>query len=225
MNKLINISILLIIFGLFGCATTTTLPLQGPVNSQSACIGISVKYWQVLGDKSVDQVFFIKLDEEEDLYSHQGYIIRSNYSKDGQIYLLNAKPGRYAVVGSFHEIYYPMHYKNHLIFSKKLIKLTEMTVAQGKIAVMGEYVVKASIGFDDADDAQKHYLSLIAPGAKIGIADMMWTLKGYYRSSLHKDNSSSQAEIEFLSKAKNHFKDTGWVNVIQKRLAELKTGK
>jgi len=66
---------------------------------------------------------------------------------------------------------------------------------------------------------------LIAPGAKIGIADMMWTLKGYYRSSLHKDNSSSQAEIEFLSKAKNHFKDTGWVNVIQKRLAELKTGK
>ena len=208
MNKvIINIFVAFVILGLGGCAT---LPPPKPLDPQRAIIGISVKNRapiRVIAQKNT-VVYFIKVDKEEDLYTQED-IIQSNYANGGQVYLLNAEPGRYAAVASF---YLRVGNKWTTIFPKELIKLTEVTVAPGTIAFMGDYVVDSDTGTENYDDAQSHYSRLVYTGY-------------HYDGSLHEENRDKQAEIGFLTNALEHFKDTGWVNVIQRRMGDLEAEK
>ena len=239
MRKVRFISIMFVIFGLLACATT--LPPPKPADPQRAAIGISADMRAIGFNYSCDQVYFIKVDEGEDLYT-QGSLIQSNYSKDGQIYLLNAKPGRYAVVAivDFKKMIIPASaapssgfsisftprsdYSYTTFLPKEIIKLTEVTVAPGAIGFAGKYVVNAGMGFEDADDAQLHYFQLVAPGAKTDFISMGFSGRIYYNGSLHEEHCDKQAEIEFLINAVEHFKDTGWADIIHKRTEELRTG-
>lgn len=229
MNKAINIFVAFVILGLGGCAT---LPPPQPLDSARAVIGISVKTRQpikVVSHKP-QMMYFIKVDKEEDLYT-QGNFIRSDYSKGGQVYLLNAEPGRYAAVGCYMKGGGIKWVEYTTFFPEELIKLTEVAVAPGTIAFMGEYVVDQSVGLKDADDCQLHYLQLIAPGALTGpiesgvLAAILGHGDYYYKGSIHEEHCDREAEIRFLTTALEHFKDTGWVNIVERRLEELKSEK
>jgi hypothetical protein len=229
----------LILYFLLGCATT--LPPPKPADPQRSAIGISADMRALGFHYSCDQVYFIKVDEGEDLYT-QGTLIQSNYTKGGQIYLLNAKPGRYAVVAivDFKKMIIPASsapssgfsisftprsdYSYTTFLPKNVIKLTEVTVAPGTIAFAGKYVVNANMGFEDADDAQLHYFQLVAPGAKIDFISMGFSGRIYYRGSLHMEHRDKQAENEFLNNALENLKNTAWADIIHKRAEELRTG-
>jgi len=231
-----------IIFGLLGCATTQ-LPPPNSLGPQRGVIGISVNVRAPIKvfTNIADMVCFINVDEEEDLYT-RGNLIQSNYAKDGKIYLLNAKPGRYAaVIAAFHQtipiipaaptpgfsitINPAGRYSYTTFLPIKMIKSTEVTLVPGGIAFMGDYVVDQSLGFSGADEAQLHYFQLFAPGAKTDVFSMGFSGKCYYKGSLHEEHCGMQDEIDFLSDALEYFKDTGWVNIVQKRLEQLKAEK
>jgi hypothetical protein len=243
MNKAKTIFIAFVLFGWVGCAT---VPPPKPLDPQSAVIGISVKTRapiKTFTDKP-NVVYFINAEQGEDVYT-QGNFIRSNYAKGGQVYLLNLKPGHYAAVGCYKRIIGASPddsgicsegITNTTFFPKELIKLTEVTVAPGTIAFMGKYVIDTSTGLKDADDAQLHYAQLIWPGAllsysAVGTAIMVVLpvfterCEYAYKGSLHEEKCDKRAEIGFLDNALEHFKGTGWINIIQKRMEELKAEK
>jgi hypothetical protein len=219
MHRAATIFVVFVVLGLVSCATA---PAPKPLGPESAAIGISVKIYMVGPDLSAEQVYFIKLNEGEDLYT-QGNFIRSNYAKGGQAYFLNLKPGRYAAVASHTSMRgaFGRTYEYKAFFPKELIKLTEVTVAPSTLAFMGKYVVKQFMEFKDADEVQLHYLHLITPGALTGLSRIL-TTKQSYRGLLLEEHSDKQDEIDFLTNAQKHFKDSDWINIIQKRLEELK---
>jgi hypothetical protein len=176
---------------------------------------------------NAEMVYFVKVNEEEDLY-YAGHYIQSRFSENDQVYLLNAKPGRYAAVACLVREVVPMtpSKERTTFFSKEVIKLTEVEVPPGTIKFMGQYVVNQVVSFEEADDAQINYFQLIAPGAKTGVSGALLSPGKYYHpGSLHEKKFDKEAEITFLNNALLHLKDTGWVNIIQKRLEELKAGK
>ncbi len=231
----------------FGCAGT--LPPPKPLDSERAAIGIAVKLRAPVRifSRKPNVVYFIKLDEVDSLAaanyqvpSHQ--ITQSSYSKDGQFYLLNALPGRYAVVASFEveelrpdppsapsgsglSISFDLdsnELKYTAFFSKDIIKLTEVTVAPGAIVFMGNYVIDESYGLKGADEAQAYYCNLITPGANTSLLGAAFTGKSYYKGSLHEHQRDPQTEMNFLIKAQEYLQGAGWENLIQRRMDELK---
>lgn len=72
-----------------------------PANTESAAISIIIeKQWSAGGSKeNSHRVYFIRWNDSDDP-TKQNDIIESNYHRDGRVYLLNAKPGRYSAVAA-----------------------------------------------------------------------------------------------------------------------------
>ncbi len=241
MNMAKNILALFIIVELAGCVT---IPPPRPYAPGSAAIGISVKLRAPIRmfSSNADKVYFIKIDEEGDLYNQERFI-RSNYLKDGQVYYLNVEPGRYAAVACYQikSVTRMNPYTGQMsgrteseyttFFPEELIKLTEVLVEAGTIKFMGKYVVDQTTSFQEADNAQLHYFQLIAPGAYFQPTTtlLLSMLSGhgdyYYTGSLHEEHCDKEDETEFLTNALEHFKNSDWINNVQKRLEELEAEK
>jgi hypothetical protein len=116
LNKIILATVFLLVLS----ACVTLPPPQGPQNSQSAAIGISlvirppfrqfgladrIRLFGLADQKTDMTVYFIRLDEEKGTPNSflQTTLYRSNYTYGNQVYLLNATPGRYAAVVVFFE--------------------------------------------------------------------------------------------------------------------------
>jgi hypothetical protein len=225
MKKMLSLCILVAFLILFSCAGTKPPAL---IDSERAAIGICVKTSppvSIFGAECADMVYFIKVNDVEDLGSAE-YCIQSNYKKGDQIYLLNAKPGRYSVVASYLVKSTPLAptVKYTTIFAKDIIELAQKDVQPGKMVFMGEYIINQSSGIsDDADDAQLHYIQIIAPGESTGWLGGVFSGQNYYEGSLNEEKCDKQTEYMFLKNAKKQFDGTGWVALIQKSLDDLKT--
>jgi hypothetical protein len=205
------------------------MPAPQPLDPERSVIGITVATRapiKLFTDKN-EMVYFIKVDEGGDLYN-QGKFIRSNYTTGGQVYLINAKPGRYAAVACYEKKKSQLMVGEYTtLFPKELIKLTEVLVAPGKIAFMGDYVVDQSVGLKGADSSQRHYCQVIEPGANVDVLTMtlMPVLTGhgnyFYKGTLHEKHCDTDAEIRFLTNALKHFQGTGWADIIQQRMKAL----
>jgi hypothetical protein len=227
MTKRLAIMLGLAMFGLSACAG---VPPPGPLDSQSAALGISVKLKApiALFSSHPDRVYFVRVDKDDDIYT-ASQIIPSNYVKGDYVYLLNAAPGRYAVVASFLEQRGQMGRSTTYttFFSEEVIKHTQTVVTPGTMAFMGEYVLGTSAGFDEADNAQLHYFHSLAPNALLGTGVMASMLSvmtsgaAYYRGVLKEEHKETQAEKSFLATSAESFKGTGWGDRLQKRLDEL----
>jgi len=244
MSKVKNILVVYVVFGLLGCAANLTpryvgsLPPPMPLDPQSSAIGVCMGFKQLLGDVSykTEKVYFIKVGEKRDLYNQDSFI-QSNCKRGDQIYLLNADPGRYAIVACSYLAYGSyvsggITRKNvdeyTVFFPKESISTTEVTVAPGTVVFMGEYIIKESTSFSDPDDSQLHYAQMIAPGAKTRVLSVLFSdllgrssrvcRKGVFVEEKH----DQRTEIKFLMKALTYFVDTGWEYVFRKRLEELK---
>ena len=79
-----------------------SLPIPAPLLADSAAIGISVREWWAPREwleEHPEMGYFIRLNEAGDVTAPVE-IIRSNYYRGSRLYLLNAKPGRYALVAT-----------------------------------------------------------------------------------------------------------------------------
>ena len=198
------------------------LPAPTPQDGASAGIGVLVKTRAPikLFSAKVDSVMFVRLESNDSSQYISTQPIRSNYNKDGYIYLLNAPPGRYAAVATFRSqasapaggggfTYFTTY------FSRDLVKATEVTVEPGRIVFMGEVIVDTSTSFKDADDVQSHYFRLISPGVEdrnkfLGLLSS----DHHYTGTLHKVNQDEEVRERFLATTKKNLGEAGWFSEV-----------
>jgi len=224
MKRLCILSVLFVT----GCAS---MPVPKMTEPQASVIGIQVETRAPVGvfSHKPDAAYFVKIDGEGDVVQNQ--LIPSNFSKDGRIYLLNAKPGAYAAVAVFRSqagspfgsapqpgISVSVRvgktgYTTY--FSKELIEATKTNVAAGEIAFMGSYIVKQSVGLADAEPIQNHYANLLSPGSsKSGFGNL---LSGdyHYRGSASDVKRDDNTRKEFIKNARDDLAEGGWESVVK----------
>lgn len=140
------------------------LPLEPP-DPGRGIIGVKVTVFPPAqtGWSSADVVYFVRVVEDSDRFGAEG-VIGSNYVKGGQIYLLNAKPGRYVAVGCKFVLGTAGDI-GKAAFSKADILQSEVEVTAGGVVFMGAIVAESSTNTQEPDQAQAHYLRIIAPAA------------------------------------------------------------
>ncbi len=95
----------LLAVGPAGCA----LAVPEPEGEAPAALGVSLREnWAVWDwfEEQPEMVYFIRLGEGED-FTRPAEVLRSNYFRDHRLYLLNARPGRYAMVASSEFVQHP----------------------------------------------------------------------------------------------------------------------
>lgn len=206
-----------------GCAS---MPVPKMADPQTAVVGIQIETQVPIGifSQKPDVVYFVKIDNEGDITQNQ--VIPSNFAKDGRIYLLNARPGKYAAVAAFRSqagspfTPAPQPGVNVSVsigktgyttyFSKELIEATKVDVGPGEVVFMGSYIVKQSVGLTDAEPIQSHYANLLAPGSsKSGFGHL---LSGdyHYRGAVGEAKRDNDARTEFIKKARDDLAEGGW---------------
>ena len=159
-------------------------------------------------------------------------VIESNFERKSQVYLLNAEPGRYVLVGAQTPEFRSSRAARGapaviVLLDKGMIPKTEVTVEAGKISFMGEIIVKTGASMNDADEVQKHYGEIIGtkahfniniggPGAPIGVTRLArpGTGQGLDREP--------KTERDFWEHAIKKVFDAGdgWSRLVQRRLEQ-----
>ncbi len=104
------------------------------------------------------QAYFVKLADDSDPM-RQPELLRSDYTCDGIMVLLNAAPGRYAAVACYGKgeqdwtAYFP----------ESLIRATEKQVPEGKAVLLGSFGVTLRSISTTGDAAQRHYMRVLWP--------------------------------------------------------------
>lgn len=223
-----QIYVILSVLLIAGCAA---MPVPKMADSQTSIIGIQIETQAPVGifSNKPDVAYFVKIDNEGDISQNQ--VIPSNFAKDGRIYLLNARPGRYAVVAVFRSQsgvpFAPAPQPGVSVsvtvgktgyttyFSKELIEATKVNVVPGEVIFMGSYVVKQSVGLEDAEPIQNHYANLLAPGSsKSGFGHL---LSGdyHYRGMTGEARRDSDARTEFIKRARGDLAEGGWGPILK----------
>ena len=207
------------LMGLTACATTTKPPEM--LGAKPAGIGISVGIDSALQNQKPNAVYFVKLSDRDNVLSSYP-VIRSNYAKGYNVYLLNAEPGLYAAVAASYSQFIPAMAApatagvtvtagggtigRVAYFPEGLIRKTVMEVKPGLISYMGTYEVDMAFmaGFRSADKAQEYYRSQMQTG-----------LPSTFQSTEKKSARDSVSEKEFFLQAREDFPESGWLGLLR----------
>jgi len=229
------IIIFLLSFSLISCAYNRIIPYTEGPDSSAIGVTINLKGSFISRSGTASGVYFIKLDDvkEASLFNQQK-VIQSNYVNGKYVYLLNAKPGRYAIVAAYVDGTTPglmvptgsgqntsftttsgTKYRQNIYFSKDIIKITEMEVPRGQMVFMGKYKINKTKWFKELDQVQYHYQSVINPTKYFNHYP--------YKGSLLTSNKGKHKEEEFLRTTEKieTLKLGGWTDRVTKRLAIL----
>ncbi len=183
---------------------------------ESSGIGISVALRDRFGNWDAQEVYFAKLGTEHDI--RQASVIRSNYAKDGRVYLLNVPPGDYVAVAAFAE-FWPGPYFGPgewtTYFSKEIVEMTLVSVGKGQFAFAGSYVVDQSRGLKEADPIQLHYEEIVDQARLKAFYFQCCPGGLHYRGSLHESKRDDVTKNEFLNKAREDLAEGGWSALIK----------
>ena len=201
-----------------GCAAPQPIPEMSQPQSAGFGIEIALKLPVGIFGAQPDEVFFARIDNKDGLLQQQGF--RSNYSKDGRAYFLNAPPGTYAAVGAFFSrqsqaFGMPPKTGYTTYFSKELVNHSKITVREGDFGFMGSYVVSMSVGLEGADEVQAHYKNAIAPGAATGTFLMGYTGDVHYRGMMAERRSDEQSRKDFFQNARDDLAGSAWATRIK----------
>ena len=213
-----------------GCSVPESHRLR--MNKDSAMIGVTVQVKLLNAfPKKQTTVYFVKLEENDEGYLGTR-IIPCNYTREfltgTYAYIVNAEPGKYAVVCStkfekMTESTTTVDIKNLSVlgfitfFDQDAIKQSMVEVGPGGVAYLGSLVIDSQLkNFDwniekNGDAAQKHYYNLLK-------SSMDGT---YYCGALIKADRSKEETRKFLTKTAGYFKKTEWKDNLDKALAEL----
>lgn len=140
------------------------LPLEAPDPGRGV-IGVTIKVIPParMGSMAAVAVYFVRVVEDADRFRAES-VINSNLSKGRNVYLLNAKPGRYVAVGCDVAMASGGG-EGRVVFTKADILKTEVEVRAGSVVFMGDIDAQSSTKTGESDEAQAHYLPMIAPAA------------------------------------------------------------
>lgn|GEM_PF-1104842 len=228
--------IFILILPIFGCAT---LPdhLAVPSNNQSSIIGMRVKHRAPLRffQQYAQRVYFIKIDDEDSILCAD-QVYPANYISFSHAYLVNARPGTYAVVATAYKktnpedlkVEYPksacgppekLREKKvewiYTIFNEDLIKATIVTVKPGSVVFVGDLCVDQDIflfNIMNTDKFQLHFMQLVRPSI-----DSLC----FYSGKKHTLDRDHETELKFMRKAHSKLKNTAWEPLFSSRLDEL----
>lgn len=184
--------------------------LRTPESPQNSIIGISVKTRSLIRifKNQPDTVYFVKL-QDDDSFDSSSRILPSNYSKGGYTYLIGVQPGKYAVIAS---TYTKSEMSYSTFYNIDTIKKVVVQVGAGEMIYAGNLIIDDELKSiyqnieKNGDKAQIHYFSLLKS-----------TLNGVYYCGILKEYSNNELLVkQFLVKAREHLKDSGWLNVINK---------
>ena len=213
--------------GLFVLAALTPfssakpLPLEAPDPGRGIIgIRVSVNSPARMGSSSADAIYFVRVTEDTDRFGAES-LINSNYTKGHNVYLLNAKPGRYIAVGCEFTMAGSAE-RGSTVFSKAAILQTEVEVTPGSIVFMGDIDAQSSTKTKEADEAEVHYLRMIDPTAANQTFMARALTRHYvYTSTFTSIERSKAAETKFWNEAaEKHFKnEPAWASRIAGRPA------
>ena len=241
-NSLFSRRILIFAVLLGGLGTVAaSCSTQGPAAKlpDSGAIGVVVeKRWpkHTSPAENSNKVYFIRLRGIEELKT-QTELFHSNFHRDGQVYLLNAKPGRYVVVAASDTIINPGIAKGQnplrgldeykvstTYFDEALVKRTELLVRANQFVVAGNYVVTLKNAVNFGDKVQRHFYKVINS-----------TITGPYghpiidqdnsdtsRASLLQERGGKEWEMQFLVAANRHLAGSEWTKLVQNRIDALR---
>jgi hypothetical protein len=196
------------------------LPSPDP---ERGALAVTVRGRFPLGQKApAAQVYFVRVDDDADMFSAES-VIPSNFSKKKQVYLLNAKPGRYVAVAARLAPNAGLTGTNWVVFfDRAMIARTETEVAAGQITFLGDLLVDLKVKMSGADEAQTHYLRLVEPAA----ARAGFTLRALagdyvYRGELVETDRTPATEGSFWALARDKIfnGEAGWRSMVEQRLA------
>ena len=182
-----------------------------------------------------DKVYFVRMNEEGDLLTQED-IIPSNSKQGDYVYLVNARPGRYAAVATWKRVEVrtmpppestaPPDTSRSIyrtFFSKDLVTATEVIVPPSTLIYMGRIEVDLSSGMSDGDEVQRHFLKLLSPTGNLGFIERMLTGNSDYinKGTLREIRRNRETELEFLKDAIERFEVTDWIDLLRARLDEL----
>jgi len=196
------------------------LPLPEP-DPERGAIAVTMRCRAPAGNKTpAVQVHFVRFGDGVDIYAADS-VISSNFSDDKQVYLLNARPGRYVAVAAELRGSGPGEYD--VFLSKETIPSTEVEVIPGRITFMGDFLIDLKMKMSKSDEVQAHYFRLIEPGsARKGWMARAYTSKNVYRGDLVSVDRDAQTRNDFWAHARDKVfeKEPGWVAKAEQELAE-----
>ncbi|MCZ6656011.1 MAG: hypothetical protein O7C67_01830 [Gammaproteobacteria bacterium] len=223
-SRMVLVSLLLL--GNFAEAKRPPLPQPDPGRGS---IGVTIRAVPPgkIGRLTAVQVHFARPAEGEDVLNSE-YVVSSNYSNKKQVYLLNAKPGRYvAVAARLSGGGAATGFKYEAFFSKDMLSETEVTVVAGELTFMGEFLLQTSTKMAEADPVQSYFYRLISPeAARKGFLGRAFSGHAPYTATLKNVDKTVEDEHEFWSVAqrKAFKKEPAWQAFAQRQQKALKTG-
>jgi len=194
---------------LLGCGLPKNLRVAE--NKDSSVIGISIRTMTLkIFSNKPETIYFVKLNEKDE-NNLGNKIIPSNYVRGDYAYLVNAQPGKYAVVASFFsktDNFYNSFYDTAVIQS------TIIDVGPGQIVFMGNIKIENKMKNlyqnieQNGDKSQLHYYNLLK-------SFMYGT---FYCGALISAEKNKNLEKDFLEKTRAYFKDSEWIPFIDKSI-------
>jgi TPR repeat protein len=229
MNRAVPVACCLtVVAALAPISVAKSVPLEPP-DPGRGIIGITVKVVPParMGSNVANAVFFVRVAEDADRFAAES-LIASTYAKGENVYLLNAKPGRYVAVGCTFNAAVGLGFAGAtsdgaVAFSQPDIVKTEVEVRAGAVVFMGRIDVQSSTKIQKADGAQSHYLRMIAPtGASQSFMARAMTGHLVYIASFKEiDRGPSAAAVLWNEAIEHDFKnDAAWTNRIARRSVE-----
>ena len=168
-------------------------------DSERGGIAVTVRGRFPLGQKApAVQVYFVRLGEDVDMHSAES-VVPSNFSKKKQVYLLNAKPGRYVAVAARLADLGTLGGEYVVFFDRAAIPRTEIEVTPGRIAFMGDLLVDLKVKIHED---QTHYLRLVEPeAANMGFMGRALSREYMYRGDLIEFDRTAATEAAFWTLA------------------------
>lgn len=195
----------------YSCYAGIPQNLRRPADSTRSIICISVfQRAPVTIDKNKSQkIVFLKIPDSTG--GEDPRIILSNYSSGDRVYLVNAEPGKYAVIAAYYET---GAHRGLTFFSEEAYKISEIDVKPRQFVFIGKFVIDNFTGLTvKGDGTQKdNFLRLNRIRDREEIEELRSA--DIYRGTLNKYDRVDRSQEEMLLKAKIDFKKTGWMGIL-----------
>jgi len=165
-----------------------------------------------------DTVYFARVGEGAQAQGAP-VLVASNFGKARNVYLLNARPGRYVVAAA--EIARSMPTtRTVMVFSKDDSAQTVVEVKAGTVVFVGEITAVTSMKSRELDETQARTLNAVmTTSAMLGVVDLPLGADFAYPGTIKSVDRGDELELDFWSSAThNHFRgEAEWISLIERR--------
>ncbi len=250
-DALLPLSFLLTSTLFFSCASAEAPP--EPIDSESSGLAVSLEMLMGIGPvrsagTKPETVLFVRLDPGETVahLADEVVLIPSTFVRGDYAYLLNAPPGRYALVAAIYvedvgptevpfsvpvnsdvSVGYELElsdgkvtHRNYL--SRDMIEESLTTVVAGSFAFMGSFEADQPFLFGDADELQLHFMRVLE-GEDVDRSGFFRDMQNEGRAhclTLRTAKRDAETEAAFRREAKDVLEATAWIQRIDGRVPE-----